>query len=182
MTAGGAGGTVFADVTVPVDDMSLLLTHHSTGMPFLDARADFREARRAYALARLGRWLTRRRHGSRPLTLTDAPPPADGLARLETVPLARIVGTVEPTSQFDARFRPASEVVRHRWERVALAHRKGIPLPPIELREGANGYYVIDGRHRVSVARSLGQSDIDAWVVGPSTQRNRRRCATAPAR
>jgi hypothetical protein len=29
---------------------------------------------------------------------------------------------------------------------------------------GSDGYYVEDGRHRVSVARAIGQRDIDAWV------------------
>jgi hypothetical protein len=136
----------------------------STGMPFFDAQADFRSARRAHRLARGLNRLTRRPHPERPPALSDAAVSADGPARLEVVPVSRIVGTLEPSGDFDARFRPASEVTRGRWERVALAHRQGIPLPPITLHEGPDGYYVIDGRHRVSVARALGQADIDAWV------------------
>jgi hypothetical protein len=84
---------------------------------------------------------------------------------MAVIPLDEIIGTVEPTLSFDARFRPASGVVRHRWERVALAHRKGIALPPITVRRTAEGYYVVDGRHRVSVARALRHRDIDAWVT-----------------
>jgi hypothetical protein len=149
---------------------------HATGMPFLDAQADFRAARRAHGWARIRRWLARSPDGEHPLMLADAAVSAEGPARLEVVPLARIVGTLEPTSAFDARFRPASEVARHRWERIALAHRMGVPLPPVALAQAPDGYYVIDGRHRVSVARALGQSDIDAWVVGPrrSTSRDAR--------
>ena len=142
------------------------LPHLSTGVPLLDAQADFREARRAYALARIGRWLIRQRAGRQLSTLPDTTATAGGPAHLEIVPLARIMGTVEPTTQFDASFRPASEVVRDRWERVALAHREGVSLPPIALVERADGYYVVDGHHRVSVARALGHTDIDAWVVG----------------
>jgi hypothetical protein len=142
------------------------MTRHASGMPSLDAQADFRAARRAYALARIGRRILRGRHGDRPLTLAHAAASPEGPARLEIVPLARIVGTLEPTRHFDARFRPASELVRPRWERIALAHRKGIPLPPIELLERADGYYIIDGRHRVSVAQALGRPDIEAWVSG----------------
>jgi hypothetical protein len=82
------------------------------------------------------------------------------------VPLGSIVGTIEPTPHFDARFRPASDVVRHRWERVALAYRRGVALPPVVLRARNDGYYVVDGRHRVSVARALGLKDIDGWVTG----------------
>jgi hypothetical protein len=143
------------------------VTRHATGMPFVDAQADFGAARRAYRLARIGRWASRQPSGRRPPTLAAAAVSAEGPARLEVVPVSRIVGTVEPTGDFDARFRPASEVARRRWQRIALAHRRGIPLPPIVLQKGADGYYVIDGRHRVSVAAALGQCDIDAWVVGP---------------
>jgi hypothetical protein len=84
---------------------------------------------------------------------------------MRVVPLRSIVGTMEPTVHFDARFRPASEVLRWRWERIALAHRKGDPLPPIVVLERPEGYYIVDGRHRVSVALALGHPDIDAWVT-----------------
>src|SRR6266508_2940119 len=96
----------------------------TTGVPVIDAHADFARARRAH-----------------------------------------VAGRAEPSVTFDARFRPASEVVRARWERIALAHRKGISLPPITVRRCADGYYIVDGHHRVSVALALGHRDIDAWVT-----------------
>jgi hypothetical protein len=142
-----------------------VLTSRATGMPILDAQADFRRARRRYAVARVGRWLLHRREGRRPLSLPAAAVPLGGPARLEMVPLRRIIGTLEPTVQFDARFRPASEVVRDRWERIALARRTGVGLPPVVVQEQAGGYFVIDGRHRVSVAHAFGDSDIEARVV-----------------
>jgi ParB-like chromosome segregation protein Spo0J len=80
------------------------------------------------------------------------------------VTLDSIVGTVEARTDFDARFRPASNRIRRRWERIALAHRTGRALPPITLVRRPDGHYVIDGRHRVSVARALGHRDIEAWV------------------
>jgi hypothetical protein len=89
-----------------------------------------------------------------------------GATRVQVVPLSCIVGTLEVSPQFDARFRPASERVRHRWERIALAHRRGDALPPVVLRAQPDGYYVVDGRHRVSVARALGLRDIDGLVTG----------------
>src|SRR5207248_1473347 len=135
---------------------------HATGNPVLDAQADFRRARRAHAAARIGRWLARRRHRSRPPTVTDVSAKVGGIAHLEVVPLCSIVGTLEPTAQFDARFRPTSELIRHRWERIALAHRKGDALPPIVLLARPDGYYIVDGRHRVSVALALGQRSIDS--------------------
>jgi hypothetical protein len=77
------------------------------------------------------------------------------------------VGAVESTVNFDSNFRPTSKALRWRWERVALAHRRGEALPPVVLRRQPDGYYVVDGRHRVSVARALRHNDIDAWVSGP---------------
>ena len=137
-------------------------------MPALDAEADFRRARRRHAAARVARWFTRRPDCRHPLTLPDPAVHLGGLPRLQVVPLVAIVGTLEPTRHFDAGFRPASDVVRRRWERIALAHRRGDPLPPIELVKRPEGYYVLDGRHRVSVARALGHPDIDARVTGAS--------------
>jgi hypothetical protein len=155
------------------DRMFASPTAHATGMPVLDAQADFRRARRAHAAALVGRWLARRGTCSCPPTLSSGSAMPGGAGRLKVIPLGSIVGTLEPTSHFDARFRPASEAVRHRWEKIALAHRRGTALPPIELRPGPGGYYVVDGRHRVSVARALGLRDIDGWVVGPRVDASR---------
>jgi hypothetical protein len=143
-----------------------MLTHalNTTGMPVLDARDDFLRARRAQLASRTVRWLARR-PARAPRTLAVASGMPRRTARLKVIPLDAIVGTVELAAGFDARFRPASEHVRARWERVALAHRKGIALPPIEVLEREDGYYVVDGRHRVSVARALGHRDIEARVA-----------------
>jgi hypothetical protein len=137
---------------------------HSTGDPAQDAGSDFTRARRAQLAARVLRRLAGRRGRGQPATLPDDVSQVAGVPRLAVVPLAAIVGTVEPSPQFDERFRPASGHLRKRWEGVALAVRRGAALPPIEVRKRPEGYYVIDGRHRVSVARATGQRDIDAWV------------------
>jgi hypothetical protein len=138
----------------------------TTGVPAIDAQADFARARRSHLRARALGWLTAGRRGPRgPKTLGAAAPVPQGAPRAEVIPLKAIVGSVEPSNSFDARFRPASEVVRARWERIALAHRTGVSLPPIAARRSADGYYVVDGRHRVSVALALGHRDIDAWVT-----------------
>ena len=146
--------------------MFALLQNHATGMPTLDAEADFRRARRRHAFARIGRWVARRPGCRHPRTLEDPASHLGGLPRMQVVPLVAIVGTLEPTRHFDASFRPASDVVRRRWELIALAHRRGDALPPIELIKRPDGYYLLDGRHRVSVARALGHPDIDARVTG----------------
>jgi hypothetical protein len=142
------------------------LSLRSTGMAALDARDDFVRARRAQIAARALRWAGGRRHAPRhPRTLPASAARPSRAPRLEVIPLAAIVGTVDPSPHFDARFRPASGHLRARWERVALAHRRGLPLPPIEVRKGSDGYYVVDGRHRVSVALASGRREIDACVA-----------------
>jgi hypothetical protein len=141
------------------------LPTHSTGMPTLDARDDFMRARRAQLAARAVRWLGSRRHRpNHPRTLPAAAAPSGRADRMEVIALDSIVGTVEPSPHFDERFRPASGHLRSRWERVALAHRRGLPLPPIAVVQGPDGFYVVDGRHRVSVALATGRREIDAWV------------------
>jgi hypothetical protein len=135
-----------------------------TGVPVVDARADFQRARRAEILARTLHRLALRRDGF-------ALPTLDGVRALSwtgrdlrVIPLQAIVGTVDATNDFDRAFRPATNRVADRWQRVALAHRRGRALPPITVIERPDGYYVIDGRHRVSVACALGQTDIEARV------------------
>jgi hypothetical protein len=153
---------------------AMMISGHSTGMPVLDAHDDFLRARRAQIVARTARWLSRgRRRSSAPRTLTDAAGLVRGAARLEVIPVAEVVGTLEPSVHFDARFRPASELVRARWERIALAYRRGIALPPIAVVQRADGYYVVDGRHRVSVAVALGHRHIEAWVTSVDDARVR---------
>jgi hypothetical protein len=130
------------------------------------ARADFERARRGYLTARVGRLLkTRRLSRTRPRDLGDVAALFWHSARLRAIPLDAIVGTVDPTSDFDAGFRPAADRVSSRWQSVARAHREGRSLPPIAVIERPDGYYVLDGRHRVSVARALGHARIEAWYM-----------------
>jgi ParB-like nuclease domain len=147
---------------------------YATGMPHIDAREDFARARRAQIAARAARWLPGGRHKPRtPRTLAAGEDLPRGVPRLRVIPVAAVVGTLEPTISFDAAFRPASELVRQRWERIALAHRRGIALPPIAVLQRSDGYYVVDGRHRVSVARALGHSEITAWVTSAQDRLDR---------
>ena len=129
------------------------------------ARADFERARRGYLAARVGRLLRERRLSrTQPRNLNEIAALFWHSTRLRSIPLEEIVGTVDATTDFDAGFRPAADRVWSRWQSVARAHRDGRSLPPIAVIERRDGYYVLDGRHRVSVARALGQERIDAWA------------------
>jgi hypothetical protein len=85
---------------------------------------------------------------------------------VQPIPLDSIVGTVEPEKAvvFDDAFRPPSWS-RGRWELMWVACRRGDSLPPISVYRLSGRHFVIDGHHRVSVARSLGAASIDADVI-----------------
>lgn len=84
---------------------------------------------------------------------------------VHSVPLSQIAGSEGRSRDFDASFRPLTTHARDRWIGIAVARRLGIPLPPVELVQVGSRYVVRDGNHRISVARSLGQVEIDAVVT-----------------
>lgn len=98
---------------------------------------------------------------------------------LREVPLRRIIGSVNRPGQFTARLRPRSDFQRERWSRV-YAHTLGsVGLPPIELYQYGDDYYLRDGHHRASVASALGAREIQAYVtrlIGPVPEEAERRC------
>ncbi len=89
---------------------------------------------------------------------------------LHVVPLDAIVGSVDRSRDFDRRFRPTSGRSRSRWEQIAAVARRGEALPPVDLLRVGALYFVRDGHHRVSVARALGRTDIDAYVTEVTTR------------
>jgi hypothetical protein len=153
-----------------------------SGFPDADAGTDFDRQRRRRALARVAarlRW--------EPADVSAILPFDEVVAALgrrseadlgvQTIPLDSIVGTVDRGSQtFDRAFRPATGDLRARWQRIASARRRGVPLPPIDVYRVGELHFVRDGHHRVSVARAQGDTTIDAQVrevvtaVGPGAE------------
>jgi hypothetical protein len=86
-------------------------------------------------------------------------------AGMQTVPLSQIRGSEGRTRDFDRSFNPLRSHAMERWLRVAEAQRRGISLPLVQLIKVGELYFVRDGHHRISVARALGQQEIDAEVV-----------------
>ena len=82
-----------------------------------------------------------------------------------TISLEKIVGSEGRAHDFDKHFRPLVNHLRDRWVGIAVAQRRGIPLPPVELIQKGNEYYVRDGHHRISVAKTFGQATIEARIV-----------------
>ena len=83
----------------------------------------------------------------------------------QTIRLDTIIGAAEPRRNADRRFRPTCHRVRFRWERLALAQRRGEPIPPIEVYRVCDRHFVIDGHHRISIAAAAGERHIEAYVT-----------------
>jgi hypothetical protein len=146
-----------------------------TGFPSADAQDDFSRARRSQVLAALGRRLRREPDDVALIMPFDEVVDALGMVGevqlgLETIPLDSIVGTVDRTHDFDRGFRPTTPRVRGRWQRIAAAQRRGEAFPPISVYRVGDLHFVRDGHHRVSVAKSLGREDIDAYVTQVRTR------------
>ena len=83
---------------------------------------------------------------------------------VQEVPLERIVGTVQREREFNRAFLPREESLRERWEDVEQLAQGGPGFPPVELYRVGDVDFVVDGHHRVSVARAQGVSAIEARV------------------
>jgi hypothetical protein len=147
----------------------------ASGFSSSDAQSDFARARRARVLSDIARRM--RREPGDVGQILPFEEVVDALGRvgqvdrgLQVVPLDAIVGTVDRAADFDRGFRPTTTRLRSRWERIAAAQRRGEPLPPVSLYQVGELYFVRDGHHRVSVAKSLGRMDIDAYVTEVTTR------------
>jgi hypothetical protein len=141
-----------------------------TGFPRADVENDFQRARRRQVLARLAQRLRREPDDVNLILPFDEVVAALGRRGerslgLQTIKLDSVVGTVDSSRDFDRRFRPTSSRVRERWERLALAQRRGEAIPPIDVYRIGDLHFVIDGHHRVSIALATGQTTIDAYVT-----------------
>jgi hypothetical protein len=141
-----------------------------TGFPLADVQNDFLRARRHQAAAQLANWIRHRpASASRLLTLAEVAgmlgTHSERSLGLQSIPLATIVGTLDPRPDFDRWFRPTSNRSRSRWERLALAQRRGEPIPPIRVYRVGGLHFVEDGHHRVSIAAATHQKTIDAYVT-----------------
>src|SRR3712207_1659488 len=131
---------------------------------------DFTVARRRARLSRLKELLLRRDSTRSTLlspeeTRRGVPASGSMYRGRRTVEVSRIVGSVGKHQQFDPNFMPLSKASPEKWKRVDRAFRLGQELPPVSLLELGGAYFVIDGNHRVSVARFHGVEWIDAEVT-----------------
>jgi hypothetical protein len=81
------------------------------------------------------------------------------------VAVDQIVGSVGRWDEFDRSFLPARTSVGQKWKRIDRAFHRAEDLPPVELYKLEEAYFVVDGHHRVSVARFHGVPTVEATVA-----------------
>ena len=86
------------------------------------------------------------------------------------VPLDAIIGSVNRYEDFTRSFLPRKNVDAYRWAGVEAAVTEDAGLSPVELYKIGETYFVKDGNHRVSVARQMGATHIDAYVTEVHTR------------
>ncbi len=138
------------------------------------ARADFSRARFKAFLNRVRSVVSRR-----PTTLLSYDDVKSALhiggpvyRGVQTVRVEDIVGSLNRYHQFDRAFLPMEDRIGSRWQSVDRAFYQEISLPPVLLYKVGQVYFVVDGHHRVSVAREQGQEFIEADVRECSTKVN----------
>jgi hypothetical protein len=87
-----------------------------------------------------------------------------------SIPVEAIVGSVGRYSDFTRTFLPRLQSDESRWARVKAAASSVSDLPPIEVYRVGSAYFVVDGNHRVSIARQQGIDHIDALVTEVKTR------------
>src|SRR5512138_3574879 len=130
------------------------------------ARADFQQARFQAFMNRI--WATL---SGRPSSLLSYDEIKEKLhvggpiyRGVKVVRVDQIAGSLNRYHDFDRVFLPRSDQLAARWTSVNRAFYQEISLPPVVLYKVGEVYFVVDGHHRVSVAKEQGQEFIEAEV------------------
>lgn len=97
-------------------------------------------------------------------------PDSQSYKGMQAIRVKDIIGSENRYHDFSSAFYPKNYKLQSRWESVDAAYNSDIILPPISVYKVGTWYFVRDGNHRVSVAKSKGQEYIDAEVVELSSQ------------
>jgi hypothetical protein len=133
----------------------------------LDQPSTFEKARRKEAYRRFSRLV--KRQGDSTLV------PLDELQQrlrmfdqsyvgIRAIPVDAIVGSADRASDFDNRFLPKTSRTRERWKHLERSFPAG-DFPPIVVYQVDESYFVVDGHHRVAIAKAKGLATIDAEVT-----------------
>jgi len=86
-------------------------------------------------------------------------------AGVHPVEIDHIHGSEGKGDAFDSNLYPTKEITRSRWLEIAKELLHSRDLPPVNLVEVEGEYFVRDGHHRISIARSQGQLYIEAEII-----------------
>jgi hypothetical protein len=134
----------------------------------LPETSSFERARRREAYRRFGRAVT---GGKQSATLKDLDEVRERLRLFDQtyqglmpIEVANIVGTAGRNMEFDKNFLPRRQGVQERWRRLELAYPDS-GFPPIVVYKLNDMYFVVDGHHRVAIAKQKKVDFIDAEVT-----------------
>lgn len=144
-----------------------------SNIQYYSALQDFRRARRQAQLEQILAFLK-----GASASLLSYEEVADKLKAAKTrqrelreIPVDAIVGSVNRYQDFTHNFLPKRDIAQERWATInALATGAEGGLPPIEVYQIGDVYFVYDGNHRVSVARQVGATLIEAYVTQVETK------------
>ena len=133
------------------------------------ALEDFRRARRKAEVQHL--WASLTGHSDQLLAYDDITQKlhARGFSSkgVQDIPVDAIVGSVNRFQDFNRDFMPLYDEDQERWARVkaAMTSPGSSGLPPIQVYKLGDAYFVLDGNHRVSIAREMDIDTIEADVT-----------------
>ena len=127
----------------------------------------FDKARRREAYRRFARAVARR--PSSPLLVFEEVKDRLGFFEqnyvgIRPIPVAAVVGSSGRSKDFDKNFLPLRPDLRERWTAIERAFPEG-GFPPIVVYQVGSSYFVVDGHHRVAIAKFRKQEFIDAEVT-----------------
>lgn len=170
----GAAGNARAAAPIPHQFMEMI-EQHSPSLQRFEYQAaiqDFRRARRRAELEHVVAFLKGQSDEllsyedvRKQLKVTGA-----SLGKLRDIPLDAIVGSVGRYKDFTRSFLPRNDSDEARWTKIKTMYASEEGLPPIEVYQIGEVYFVLDGNHRVSVAKALGATTIEAIVTKIKTK------------
>jgi hypothetical protein len=131
--------------------------------------ADFTRARRRARLRALLARVRREHTSNRLLSFDSGRRELVANNRLQrgrrVVAVDEIIGSVGRWRDFDRSFLPTRASIGEKWKRIDRAFQRGEDLPPVELYKVGEAYFVVDGHHRISVARYHDVPTVEAAVA-----------------
>lgn len=130
------------------------------------AASDFEHAKNRASLQNLVGWLTGRNYDLVDYNKVRSKlgSVANRLPELREIPLDAIVGSVSRSVEFSRTFLPRMDSDKYRWANVKIANDSMEGVPPIDVYQIGEVYFVLDGHHRISVMRDIGAEYILANV------------------